>query len=333
MEGIWTPIIAVHAVAASLSLLFGAFQLLRRAKGDALHKVIGRVWVGAMYVVIFTSFGVQTLNGGFSWLHALSALTLVTVTVGLWAAVKGYIRSHKSYMMGSYFGILGAFGGVVAVPSRRIPQMAMYDLPTLIMWVAGLAVTMFAVIGATQLLQQRTASKDAENNELERLQSECEAALKRKHGVDHSEAYLNEVIIVRNLVAEDRDLTTLRVMAKFCERNSAIHIRSVVGVLRKSAAGRAEMNRLTDEHFQIHVALMNACVLRVYDSNDGTEVSYGTKARHFKALVQYALMHVEDGWLIASIVEDRDIIDYDEIFAILAEMKSNGNTALSEGVL
>jgi uncharacterized membrane protein len=41
-----------------------------------------------MYVVIATSFGVRTLTGGFSWLHALSVLTFITVTVGPVAAVK-----------------------------------------------------------------------------------------------------------------------------------------------------------------------------------------------------------------------------------------------------
>lgn len=144
-------IIAIHAVTASFALLFGAFQLLRKRKGGALHKVIGRIWVGAMYMVIFTSFGIQTLNGGFSWLHGLSLLTLVTVTVGLWAAVTKRIDSHKAFMRGSYFGILGAFVGVIAVPSRRIPQLATHDLPTLIMWVAAITVITFAVIGAASL--------------------------------------------------------------------------------------------------------------------------------------------------------------------------------------
>jgi uncharacterized membrane protein len=148
-------IIAIHAVSASFSLLLGAFQLLRKTKGGKLHKVIGRIWVGAMYVVILTSFGIQTLNGGFSWLHGLSLLTLGTVTVGLWAAITRRIEMHKAFMIGSYFGILGAFGGVIAVPTRRIPQLAMHDLPTLIMWVAGIIVVSFAVVGISALTTSR----------------------------------------------------------------------------------------------------------------------------------------------------------------------------------
>lgn len=145
-------LIAVHAVAAGYALLFGAFQLLRTKKGGALHRIIGRVWVAAIYVVVLTSFGVRTLNGGFSWLHGLSALTFITVTIGLAAAMKGNIHSHKAFMLGSYFGILGAFIGVIAVPERRIPQMAVHDLPLLTLWLAALVLTAgFTVAGAARL--------------------------------------------------------------------------------------------------------------------------------------------------------------------------------------
>lgn len=144
-----TPIIAIHAIAATFSIVLGAVQLLRKTKGGQLHKLVGRAWVIAMYSVIITSFFITTLNGGFSWLHGLSVLTLITVTVGLLAAIKGNIKSHKAFMTGSYFGILGAFIGVVAVPSRRIPQMAMHDLATLIIWIAGIVVLSFAFVGAS----------------------------------------------------------------------------------------------------------------------------------------------------------------------------------------
>lgn len=146
-------LIAVHAAAAGYSLLFGAFQLLRRTKGGALHRMIGRVWVVAMLVVIVTSFGIRTLSDGFSWLHALSVLTLVTVTAGAVAALRRNIPSHRAFMRGSYFGILGAFVGVLAVPERRIPQMAVHDLPLLLLWIGALVLTAgFAVAGAARLV-------------------------------------------------------------------------------------------------------------------------------------------------------------------------------------
>jgi uncharacterized membrane protein len=135
-------------------MLFGAFQLLRRRKGGKLHKVIGYIWVVAMYLVCFTSFGIQTLNGGFSWLHGLSVLTIITVSIGLWSAIKRKIHAHRSFMTGSYFGILGAFVGVIVVPSRRIPSMAVDNPLGLALWIAILVLTAaFTVIGFRNLFK------------------------------------------------------------------------------------------------------------------------------------------------------------------------------------
>lgn len=154
MQHPWTVLIVVHAVAASYSILFGAFQLLRKTKGGIVHKIIGRIWVTAMYLVCFTSFGIQTLNGGFSWLHGLSLLTIFTVSIGLWSAIKRKIQAHKSFMTGSYLGILGAFVGVIAVPSRRIPSMAVESPMGLALWVAILVFTaVFTIIGFRQFLK------------------------------------------------------------------------------------------------------------------------------------------------------------------------------------
>lgn len=55
-------------------------------------------------------------------------------------------------MRGSYFGVLGAFIGVVAVPDGRIPQMAVHDLPGLSLWLTSIILTAtFTVLGVTLL--------------------------------------------------------------------------------------------------------------------------------------------------------------------------------------
>ncbi|WP_433058664.1 DUF2306 domain-containing protein [Dactylosporangium sp. CS-033363] len=116
-------VIPLHAAAATVSLLLGAYNLLRRTRGDRVHKVAGRVWVGAMYFTIVSSFLIQALNPGhFSWIHGLSAFTFVTLSIALWAALTGRIETHRRFMTGSYLGLLGAFVGAVAVPQRDIPQ-------------------------------------------------------------------------------------------------------------------------------------------------------------------------------------------------------------------
>jgi uncharacterized membrane protein len=116
-------VIPLHAAAATVSLLLGAYNLLRRTKGDGLHRVAGRVWVGAMYFTILSSFLIKALNPGhFSWIHGLSAFTFVTLSIGLWAATTGRVQLHRQFMTGSYLGLLGAFIGAVVVPQRDIPQ-------------------------------------------------------------------------------------------------------------------------------------------------------------------------------------------------------------------
>jgi uncharacterized membrane protein len=157
MPSPWTFLIALHAIAAGYALIFGAVNLLKRNKGSAAHKILGRIWAATMYVVVLTSFGIRTIDGGFNWLHALSVLTFCTLTLGLWSVRKGNIRAHQRFMTGSYFGLIGAFIGVVAVPDRRLPQMAVHDLVGLTLWVAALALTAgLAVAGLTQLRQKTT---------------------------------------------------------------------------------------------------------------------------------------------------------------------------------
>jgi hypothetical protein len=57
-------------------------------------------------------------------------------------------------MTGSYFGILGAFVGVIVVPSRRIPSMTVENPMGLALWIAILVLTaIFTVIGFNQLLK------------------------------------------------------------------------------------------------------------------------------------------------------------------------------------
>lgn len=144
-EHAWTLLIITHATAASFSLVLGAVNALRRRRGDRPHRAIGWTWVGLMYFVSFSSFLIQMIRpGSFSWIHALSVLTITTLTLGIWNARRGNIRAHAGNMIGTYLGLWGALIGVVAVPDRLVPQafqeswLAMGGL-TLAIVVAGLS--------------------------------------------------------------------------------------------------------------------------------------------------------------------------------------------------
>lgn len=151
----WTLLIILHAITASLSLLLGAFQLIRPKKGDRFHRFVGRTWVVCMYTVCLSSFFIRGVANGFSWLHGLSLLTIVTVSLGLYAAIKGNIAAHKANMIGSYCGSLGAFVGVIAVPTRRVPQLAMHHTPLFFLFVVLVTSSAALFIFGLYLLSKR----------------------------------------------------------------------------------------------------------------------------------------------------------------------------------
>lgn len=161
----WTVLIAAHAVAATLAMVLGAVNLLRRRRGDLPHRVIGRTWIGAMYLTAVSSFWIQELRpGSFSWIHGLSVLTIITLTLGLWNARRGRVAAHAGNMIGTYLGLIGAFLGVVVVPSRLIPQAFQQN------WLGMLGVTavivgvgLAFVAAVTRLLGRRVEGASRDN--------------------------------------------------------------------------------------------------------------------------------------------------------------------------
>ena len=152
----WNALIAVHAVAATFAMVFGAVQVLRRRKGDRPHRLLGWTWLGCMYFTASSSFWIQQLRpGSFSWIHGLSAFTIVTLSLGWWNARRGNIRAHAGNMIGTYAGLWGAFIGVVAVPSRLVPQAFQSDWLAMTALTLGIvAVGLVAVALVTRLLGQ-----------------------------------------------------------------------------------------------------------------------------------------------------------------------------------
>lgn len=139
----WNVLLISHVIAALFVLSIGPFQILRRRR-DRIHRTMGYLWVAAMYYVCFSSFWIVTA-GHFTWLHGLSAFTIVTVTLGLVSAIRRNIRSHLGNMIGSYIGIAVAFIFAVTVPGRAIPQLLAQD-PATAAYVAGLVVLSVAVV-------------------------------------------------------------------------------------------------------------------------------------------------------------------------------------------
>ena len=156
MDHSWNVLIAIHAFAASFAMVFGAVNVLRRKRGDRPHRTIGWIWLALMYFTAFSSFWIQQLRpGNFSWIHGLSAFTIVTLSLGWWNARRGNVRAHAGTMIGTYAGLWGAFIGVAAVPTRLVPQAFQSSWAGMSVLTAGIvAVGLAAVAVLVRLLGQ-----------------------------------------------------------------------------------------------------------------------------------------------------------------------------------
>ncbi|WHS27089.1 DUF2306 domain-containing protein [Auritidibacter ignavus] len=141
--------VIVHASAAFLVLIIGPVNIFRPRR-DAVHRVLGRTWVGLMYLTCGSSFFFG-LEDGFTFLHGLSVFTTVSVTLGVWMIVRGSRRGHIGNMVGSYIGTLIAFGFAAFVPTRLIWTTAVTSPVALAAFAGALALiagAWFAVLKA-----------------------------------------------------------------------------------------------------------------------------------------------------------------------------------------
>ena len=112
-----TPIVIVHAAAATCAVLAGGATLLLR-KGNLAHRVLGRTWVALMLVTALSSFAIKT-SGHYSWIHLLSIGTLAGLAAAVYAATQGRILAHRRGMMATYAGLVIA-GTFTLLPQRLL---------------------------------------------------------------------------------------------------------------------------------------------------------------------------------------------------------------------
>lgn len=95
----WNALVVSHVIAALFVLAIGPLRIFRRRR-DRVHRSIWYIWVAAMYFVCVSSFWIVS-EGQFTWLHGLSAFTIVTVTLGLIGAIRRNLPSHRGNMIGA----------------------------------------------------------------------------------------------------------------------------------------------------------------------------------------------------------------------------------------
>jgi uncharacterized membrane protein len=104
----------LHLLSILPAIALGIAQLIL-PKGTSTHRAVGRTWVILMLTTSISSFWIQRV--GFSWIHGLSVVTIVSVIAGLVYARTGNRRAHVGCMLGAFLGSLGAGIGAVS-PGR-----------------------------------------------------------------------------------------------------------------------------------------------------------------------------------------------------------------------
>ena len=109
------PAVQLHLVAATAALLSGA-AVLFLAKGTATHRFFGRLAAAGLVLAAISSYWIRHW-GGFSPIHLLSILTLVSVFLGVRYRLRGDVDNHRRWMVGAYLGLVGA-GVFTLLPGR-----------------------------------------------------------------------------------------------------------------------------------------------------------------------------------------------------------------------
>ena len=109
---------------AMIAIILGGIQLSMK-KGGAIHKLLGRIWVGIMMFVAISSFFIHEIKlwGDYSPIHLLSLWTIFILGVGIYYARVGNIKRHKQTMITLYFFALIVAGFFTLYPGRIMHQI------------------------------------------------------------------------------------------------------------------------------------------------------------------------------------------------------------------
>lgn len=113
-------VLKAHVAGALSSLAIGVF-LLSYTKGRRLHRVLGYTWVLTMAVTAISSFFLTGLNGDhFSFIHALSAWSVIVLPMAVAAARRHDIKAHRKHMTNMFLGGMIVAGLFTFLPGRMM---------------------------------------------------------------------------------------------------------------------------------------------------------------------------------------------------------------------
>ena len=113
------PVVLKIHIASALTAFFVGLWILAGPKGTGMHRKLGWVWVIAMASTALSSFFLSGANGqSFSWIHGLSAWTLIGLPAGIAAIRKKDVKKHAKNMTGMFLGAMVIAGLFTFLPGR-----------------------------------------------------------------------------------------------------------------------------------------------------------------------------------------------------------------------
>jgi uncharacterized membrane protein len=120
--GEWSTIPAnvwAHIAAIFVALALTPVMLLRQ-RGTPGHRQLGWIWATSMFLAALISFDLRLINqGSFSFIHILSAWTMIQVPVIVWSARTKNVKRHRSSVRGMILGAL-LIAGFFTFPFGRL---------------------------------------------------------------------------------------------------------------------------------------------------------------------------------------------------------------------
>ena len=113
--------VAIHLLTVIPALPLGAWVIFSK-KGDALHRMLGKIWAVLMLVTSIDSFWIRDVTGHIGPIHIFSIVTLISLPMGIYAIRKGNVEGHRRAMRGTFIGLCVA-GLFALMPSRMLGNL------------------------------------------------------------------------------------------------------------------------------------------------------------------------------------------------------------------
>ncbi|MFC7409717.1 DUF2306 domain-containing protein [Hydrogenophaga atypica] len=122
-----SPVIAIHLCAACSALLIGPWVMWARHSAQQrprLHRALGYAWVTLMLMTAVSAVFIRDFKlpniAGYTPIHLLVPVTLVSLFIAFRHLAQGNIRGHRLIMMSLYISACVVAGAFTLLPSRYL---------------------------------------------------------------------------------------------------------------------------------------------------------------------------------------------------------------------